>query len=168
MSRRRILLLMFTFQIMHLLTPPSSGHAATLHWDASSGVVEGYIIYWGTDSEMPEHSLDVKGRTAFHLSRLPLSEGVTYFFSVSAYNSVGESARCDPVEFKPQDITPPLPPVGLTANRREIRIGGFEPPRYRQSCPSSDLPSGRFGPAIGFRGPRWPAGAAFGAGWPSA
>jgi hypothetical protein len=109
-SRRILLLLVFTFQIMPLLTQPSWCHAATLRWDASSGVVEGYIIYWGTDSETPTHSLDVKGRTAFHLSRLPLIDGVTYFFSVSAYNTAGKSARCDPVEFKPEDITPPCHP----------------------------------------------------------
>lgn len=117
MDKRRILLLLvFTFLIMPLLTPPSSSYAATLRWDASAGVVDGYIIYWGTDGEKPTHSLDVKGRTALHLNRLPLFEGVIYFFSVSAYNSVGESERCDPVEFMPKDTTPPIPPLGLRPN----------------------------------------------------
>jgi hypothetical protein len=78
-------------------------------------VVDGYKVYWGANRNSPTGSIDVGPRAAYNLDRLPLSEGVTYYISVSAYNSAGESARCTPVVFTPNDNTPPAPPVGLSA-----------------------------------------------------
>jgi len=94
---------------------PSSSWAATLVWDPSRGVVDGYKVYWGTSRNNPSDSIDVGPRAAYHLDNLPLSEGVTYYISVSAYNSAGESPRCAPVVFTPGDNTPPAPPQGLSA-----------------------------------------------------
>ncbi len=111
--RRTILALCF-MTILALITPFVS-FSATLVWDPSRGVVDGYIIYWGTDRYNPSENVDVGPRAAYNLDRLPLSEGVTYYISVSAYNSAGESARCSPVVYTPGDNTPPAPPVGLRA-----------------------------------------------------
>jgi len=94
---------------------PSSSYAATLVWDPSRGVVDGYIVYWGTNNDSPNENIDVGPRAAYNLDRLPLSEGITYYISVSAYNSAGESARCAPVVFTPGDNTPPARPLGLVA-----------------------------------------------------
>lgn len=88
--------------------------AATLVWDASSGTVEGYRVHYGTSSGNPSSSVDVGSTTQYDLNNLPLSEGVTYYICVSAYNTAGESQPCAPVAFTPGDNTPPLPPLGLT------------------------------------------------------
>jgi len=102
--------------IIVILLAPSFGFTATLVWDPSKGVVDGYKVYWGTSRSNPTNNIDVGPRAAYNLNLLPLSEGVTYYISVSAYNSAGESARCTPVVFTPNDNTPPSPPVGLRAD----------------------------------------------------
>jgi hypothetical protein len=79
-------------------------------------VVDGYIVHCGTDRNNPTDSIDVGPRAAYHLDNLPLTEGTTYYFSVSAYNTAGESGRCTPVVFTPGDNTPPSPPQGLSAD----------------------------------------------------
>jgi hypothetical protein len=88
--------------------------AATLVWDASSGTVEGYNVYYGTNPGDRSNFRDAGNTTQLDLNNLPLSEGVTYYLCVSAYNSAGESPPCAPVVFTPGDNTPPLPPIGLT------------------------------------------------------
>jgi len=105
----------FFITVIAILIAPSLGLTATLVWDPSSGVVDGYKVYWGTSRNIPTESIDVGPRAAYNIDRLPLSEGVTYYISVSAYNSAGESARCAAVVYTLGDNTPPTPPVGLTA-----------------------------------------------------
>ncbi|MBC2736874.1 MAG: fibronectin type III domain-containing protein [Desulfobacteraceae bacterium] len=97
-----------------LLVSPAVIQAETLVWDASSGTVEGYNVYYGTTPSDQSAYRDVGNTTQLDLNNLPLSEGVTYYLCVSAYNSVGESPPCAPVVFTPGDNTPPLPPIGLT------------------------------------------------------
>ena len=94
---------------------PSASLAETLVWSPSKGVVDGYKVYWGTNKNNPNNSIEVGRRVAYPLDKLPLSEGVTYYISVSAHNSAGESPRCAPVVFTPGDNTPPSPPRGLKA-----------------------------------------------------
>lgn len=88
--------------------------AETIVWNTSSGAVDGYIVYWGTSPNDRSNSRNVGDSTQYDLNGLPLSEGVAYYLSVSAYNAAGESPPCTPVVFTPGDNTPPLPPVGLT------------------------------------------------------
>lgn len=90
----------------------SSGSAATLVWDASSGTVDGYRVYYGTSSN-PSTNVNVGNTTQYDIDRLPLSENTQYYFRVSAYNTAGESDPCTPVAYTPADTTPPSPPVGL-------------------------------------------------------
>ena len=92
----------------------SMAGAATLVWNASSGTVDGYVVYWGTNASDRSNSTDVGNSTLYDLDNLPLSEGVTYYLSVAAYNAAGESPPCAPVVYIPGDNTPPLPPLGLT------------------------------------------------------
>ncbi len=89
--------------------------SATLVWNSSSGVVEGYKVYYGTSGSNPTTSIDVGKVTQYSLDVLPLAENTQYYFRVSAYNNVGESAPCHPVAYTPADTTPPAPPIGLKA-----------------------------------------------------
>ena len=89
--------------------------AATLAWDPSSGTVDGYKVYYGTSSSAPSNSVEVGNTTQYSLDQLALAENTQYFFSVSAYNTAGESDPCPPVAYTPADTTPPLPPAGLVA-----------------------------------------------------
>lgn len=93
---------------------PAAVSAETLVWDASSGTVDGYHVYYGTTAGDQSNYRDVGNVTQLDLNNLPLSEGVTYYLCVSAYNEAGESPPCSPVVFTPGDNTPPIPPVGLT------------------------------------------------------
>ena len=100
--------------VMALFAAPAISKAETLVWDASSGIVEGYNVYYGTSPSDQSNYRDVGNTTQLDLNNLPLSDGVTYYLCVSAYNSAGESPPCAPVVFTPGDNTPPLPPIGLT------------------------------------------------------
>ena len=93
---------------------PAAVSAKTLVWDASSGAVDGYHVYYGTTPSDQSNYRDVGNVTQLDLNNLPLSEGVTYYLCVSAYNAAGKSPPCAPVVFTPGDNTPPIPPVGLT------------------------------------------------------
>ena len=97
-----------------VLVSPTASSAATLVWNASSGTVDGYKVYWGINSSDQSNSTDVGNVTQYNLNNLPLSEGVTYYLFVSAYNEAGESSPCTPVVFTPGDNTPPAPPAGLS------------------------------------------------------
>jgi hypothetical protein len=97
-----------------LLISPAVIQAETLVWDASSGTVDGYNVYYGTNTSDQSNYRDVGNTMQLDLNNLPLSEGVTYYLCVSAYNSAGESPPCAPVVFTPGDNTPPLPPIGVT------------------------------------------------------
>ena len=101
--------------LLAFFTMISAGSAATLEWNASSGTVDGYKVYYGTSSSNPSNTVDVGDTTQYNIDALPLSENTQYYFCVSAYNTAGESAPCAPVAFTPADTTPPTPPVGLTA-----------------------------------------------------
>ena len=79
--------------------------AARLVWDAPAPCgepdtcpVEGYNIYYGEVGADQEYNVSVSA-IGQELAPLRLSPGSTYWFSVSAYNAAGESARCEPVEY---------------------------------------------------------------------
>lgn len=100
--------------LMTVSLVPATAAAESLVWDASSGTVDGYVVYWGTRSNDRTNSRNVGNVTRYDLNNLPLTEGTPYYLCVSAYNTAGESQPCTPVVFTPGDNTPPLPPVGLT------------------------------------------------------
>ena len=113
-NTRQVTTIWVLLAVVTSLMLSTSAAAATLVWDASSGTVDGYRVYWGTNASDRSNSSDVGNATQYNLNNLPLSEGVTYYICVSAYNTAGESQPCAPVAFTPGDNTPPLPPLGLT------------------------------------------------------
>ena len=94
----------------------SQALAERLVWDPSSGEVDGYKVHYGTSSGNFTSSIDVGNVTDYSLDLLSLAENTTYYFTVTAYNSAGDSSYSNIVSFTPGDTTPPLPPVGLQAN----------------------------------------------------
>ena len=93
-------------------------HAADpmLKWDASTGDVSGYTIYYGLSQGNYSFSEDVGNVTQYSLSNFSLSEGTTYYFVVRAYNASGESGNSNVTTFSVPDsvdTTPPFSPQGV-------------------------------------------------------
>jgi len=87
-----------------------------LKWDASTGDVSGYKIYYGLSQGNYPFSEDVGDVTQYSLSNFSLSEGTTYYFVVRAYNSSGESGNSNVTTFSVPDsvdTTPPFSPQGV-------------------------------------------------------
>jgi hypothetical protein len=95
--------------------------AETLSWGASTGVVEGYKVYYQMtaltgepcNSDTFVNNIDVGNTTSCSTDILPLSQGVQYCIAVTAYNSAGESRHTESVVWTLGDVTPPLSPIGL-------------------------------------------------------
>ena len=105
-------IILFLIWACVLIAWPKLCLAETLVWSPSSGNVDGYNVYYGTSPGDQSSSVDAGNATQYDLNNLPLSEGVTYYICVSAYNTAGESPPCPPVVFTPGDSTPPAPPLG--------------------------------------------------------
>ena len=88
-------------------------NATTLVWDASTGTVEGYVVYYGA-GEMPASGADIDRddpavgvyNVAGNILRVENIEtlfsippGASAWFAVAAWNAADESAPCDPVSF---------------------------------------------------------------------
>ena len=107
----------FLAAIASLLTVSLSlGHAAqsvTLAWDASPDPsIVGYNVHYRTTSGNPSQTHDVGKTTTATVSNL--NDGTTYFFTVTAYNTAGESQPSNQVSY-----TTSAPPSGtrvLTVN----------------------------------------------------
>jgi hypothetical protein len=108
------LLIMATILIYTLSA--GSAFAASLAWNACSGDVDGYKVYYGTNATNPSSMINVGDVTQYSIDSLPLNENQQYYFCVSAYNAAGESDPCAPVAYTPADTTPPSPPVGLAVD----------------------------------------------------
>jgi hypothetical protein len=88
--------------------------ASQLTWAASTGVVTGYRIYYGTSSGVYQGMEDAGNLLQYPLSNLPLQEKTTYYFVAKAYNDVGESSPSNEVSWYSPDSTPPSPPLSLS------------------------------------------------------
>jgi len=86
-------------------------NAASLVWDASTGIVDGYVVYYGA-GEMPaaidrDDGINVGVyNVAGDTTRVDdietlfsIPPGVSAWFAVSAWNAFGESLPCTPVAF---------------------------------------------------------------------
>jgi len=109
-------LVIFILMIIFLIKPCSVFAESTLVWDASSGEVQGYRIYYGMTQGQYDSSKDVGGMTQCSLFDLPLQEGNTYYFAVKAYNTAGESGPSNEVKWVVPDTSPPGPPQDLAWN----------------------------------------------------
>ena len=90
-----------------------------LKWDASTGEVIGYKVYYGTKTGEYTESKDVGNVTQYSLTELNLTQGLTYYFMVRAYNDLGESDDSNITSYSapvPGDLTPPLVPQNVTAS----------------------------------------------------
>ncbi|MGA1848601.1 MAG: fibronectin type III domain-containing protein [Thermoplasmatota archaeon] len=102
--------------IVHNLTITPGDRQVNLTWgyplDDGGGSITGYKIYRGLSSG----SLEVAGEVSFtkmgYLD-LEVTNGVTYYYSVSALNMEGEGTLTDPV---------PVTPLGVPANPRNLTV----------------------------------------------
>jgi fibronectin type 3 domain-containing protein len=115
---RKIVVLLTGLLVLALVAPHISFAEPMLQWDAVTGDVTGYKIYYGTSSGSYPYSRDAGNVTQYPLSSLSLTEGTTYYFVVRAYNNVGESDNSIATKHTIpllSDTTPPLTPQGVTA-----------------------------------------------------
>ena len=78
------------------IVSPSKGVQATLTWDSvSDPSVRGYKVYYGTASRTFQQVIDVGSSTTYAFSNL--NSRTTYYFSITAYNSVAESCSSNEV-----------------------------------------------------------------------
>lgn len=75
---------------------PAGDHAATLSWDASSSVVDGYFVYRSANGG-PFTRLNASVDTGLNYTDSSVVAGQTYTYAVTAINDSGESGFSDPV-----------------------------------------------------------------------
>jgi len=108
---------LFMFSILVILIMFANiASAATLKWDASTGDVDGYIVYYGTVAGEYPHNKDVKNVTLLENMEavLHLHSEIQYFLGIAAYNSTGESGLSNiatytrPAYIIPEDNLPDI------------------------------------------------------------
>jgi hypothetical protein len=71
------------------IVTPSTGIQLRLTWDsAADPSVKGYKVYYGTAPKSYGQAIDVGLSATYSFSSL--KSGITYYFAVTAYNSVAE------------------------------------------------------------------------------
>jgi len=97
-----------------LLTAYTATAQVTLAWDASTSMVDGYWLYYGTQSGSYTTRVDVGAVTTYTVSGL--TSGETYYFAVTAYDRTDnvESAFSNEVSAMPSSSQPPPAGGGLT------------------------------------------------------
>lgn len=81
-------------------------------WEhADSSNVNGYIIYYGTTSNIYPYTYTINNGTTFEvlvkdLPNIVPSATINYYFAVAAFNSIGEGPRSNEVVGKVLDFTP--------------------------------------------------------------
>ncbi len=78
------------FLLTILFTTYAGAADITLQWDAPSDqTINGYIVYYGTESRNYTHEIYIGNQTTYSLHNL--DDGQVYYFAVSAFNDTGES-----------------------------------------------------------------------------
>lgn len=101
-----------------------------LSWNASTGTVSGYKIYYGTSSGVYSAVKDVGNVTQYLLSNFTFTEGTTYYFVVKAYNDTIESSSSNEVTYCPDSTSPaiaitfPTTSTPYTTTSNTITISG--------------------------------------------
>ncbi|MBC7962895.1 MAG: fibronectin type III domain-containing protein, partial [Steroidobacteraceae bacterium] len=98
------------------VTAVGGANQATITWPAVSGAAS-YNVYWSTSTGVTKTSgTKVAGVTSPYV-KTALSAGTTYYFIVTAANSVGESAASTQITATTSPAPPAVParPAGVTA-----------------------------------------------------
>jgi hypothetical protein len=91
-----------------ILTHATAGNAQVeLAWSSAANA-SGYRVTYGTSSGSYSTELDAGMATATTLTGL--TNDVAHYFSVRAYNAVGESSNSNELSATPTDASPPEPP----------------------------------------------------------
>ncbi len=101
--------------IFVLLVSFSAFASPSLQWDASTGEVTGYRVYYCTTQGGPYSANYAVSTTSCDLANLPLQENTTCYFVVRAYNAAGESENSNEASYFVPDTTPPAVPQGVGA-----------------------------------------------------
>lgn len=104
MNYKHCIVMILAFVFM-LLFPVGSSFGVELVWDASTGIVNGYRVFYtdGTNN----WSKDVGNTTSVNIDDLYLDVGVEYSFEVRAYNAVGHSPPSNIVTYTRYDLVIP-------------------------------------------------------------
>lgn len=115
--RKKIQNVLFISLFLINFTGPVWAYDSMLKWEAASGDVLGYRIYYGISEGSYNLSQDAGNVTEYALINFNLNEGTTYYFVVRAYNAHGESGDSNLITYTVPDAgdtTPPLIPQGVT------------------------------------------------------
>jgi hypothetical protein len=90
-----------------------------LAWDPVAGAT-GYRLHYGTASGNYSSNIDATNQTT--ITVLGLTDGVTYFFAVKAYNSSTTSAFSNEVNAIPASSPSPFPDTTPPAQPKNLKI----------------------------------------------
>jgi fibronectin type 3 domain-containing protein len=102
------------------LTATAGANDVLLNWSASAGATV-YRVYRSTTSVFPGNPVLVAGLGSPNYTDTTASDGITYYYWVTAANGAGVSPPAGPVSATPGSIVPPL---NLTAS---AAAGGLAP-----------------------------------------
>ena len=104
-ARSEIRLLFSFLSFVFILTPSLAGAAqVSCSWDVSTGAA-GYKMHYGNYSGNYQYTVDVGNSTGCTISGL--EEGKTYYFAVTAYNSLDESDYSKELAYTIPNTPPP-------------------------------------------------------------
>ncbi len=123
-----------------VLAAPVGAKSITLRWDPSPSAVSGYKIYYqsgsaqlpynGRGADQGESPVDVGNNTEFTLTGL--ADEQDHYFTVSAYDAVGNESGFSNQAYSPGQISPP-PPIA------PVPIPEPDPPQPIAPAPDLDL-----------------------------
>ena len=107
-------LILSTILIIMMVLSAIISYAADLKWDASTGEVVGYNVYFTTGSDTFRKNVGNVIEVLDIDKILNLYPGKEYTFTVTAHNLIGESETSNAVNYTAAEYVPPddnLPPV---------------------------------------------------------
>jgi hypothetical protein len=103
-------------QFLLLVVTGQSFARPRLAWDQSPGEIDGYMIHCWSISDGLEHAVDAGFANEYPMDDLPLSKGQVNCFSITAYNSHGESGFSNPVCWAEDSSIVQIPAWGAFGN----------------------------------------------------